>query len=319
MSGAGLATTRLPHGTNSKTTTYQNIPNSVKRILLIATSLCGLALSSQGALIAHYTFDEDPGAAFAVDTLGGTSGAVGLSVNTGLLGISGNAYEFTDTTTQAGIVDMGNASFFAGPTGLNASTQLTFSVWVSTIDSDANRNTVLYAGSDTVTNSYIDLGVSGENGAQTVPTNPSVDGAASARNRPVGASGAQATGLFSSPTTVDDGLWHHLAMTIDRSPGGTLKLYVDGVLSGTQNLTTLAFPAFNNFEIGRLGRFNGSFAPTDYYGGLVDDVQVYNVALAPSDIAFLHDNPGLAVVPEPSTLALAGLGLLAITGRRKRA
>jgi hypothetical protein len=284
-----------------------------QRILLIVSGICGFAMSGHAALIAHYNFDEAAGATLAVDQLGGTSGAIGSAIVTGVAGISGNAYSLPDIATgQTGIVDMGNASFFAGPSGLNSSTQLTYSVWMNSTDSDANRNTILYSGSDTVANSYTDLGLSGENNVG----NGSIDGAASSRNRPAGASVAQQTGIFSSPTTIHDGAWHHLAMTIDLS-SGILNLYVDGALAKTQNFSgvgnAVIFPVFNNFEIGRLGRQG---TPVDSYGGLVDDVQVYNQALTLNQVHYLYANPG-EVIPEPRALALAGLGLLSLLHRRR--
>lgn len=280
-------------------------------VLLMASGFFGLALSSQAALIAHYKFDEEALSSFAVEELGGTSGLIGTSVVTGVPGISGNAYQFPDQATQAGIVDMGDASIFGGLSGLNFSTQLTFSVWMNSTDSDTNRNTIVFAGSDTVTNSYTDLGMSGE----TNPGNTSIDGAASARNRPNNTgNSAQQTGIFSSPTTIHDGNWHHLALTIDLVPG-ILSLYVDGVLAKTQNFSagTVAFPVYNNFEIGRLGRQG---TPTDAFGGFIDDVQVYNTALTDIEVDYLFDHPGLAV-PEPGALALVGLGLLSLTYRRR--
>ncbi|MES2571420.1 MAG: LamG domain-containing protein [Verrucomicrobiota bacterium] len=276
----------------------------MKQILLIASGILGLAVSSQAGLVAHYPFDEAAGATLAIDQLGGTSGAIGGSVITGVIGIAGGAYQFPDLTTQAGIVDMGNASFFAGLSGLNASTQLTYSVWMNSTDADANRNTIVYSGSDTVANSYTDLGLSGTAGSV---------GAASARNRPVGAGAAQQVGIF-SPITINDGAWHHLVMTIDLSPG-ILHLYVNGALANTQNFSANAvlFPVFNNFEIGRLGRQG---TQVDAFGGLVDDLQVYNTALSAEDVGFLFANPGMAV-PEPGSFALVGLGLLPLVRRRR--
>jgi Concanavalin A-like lectin/glucanases superfamily/Bacterial TSP3 repeat len=258
-------------------------------ILLLATD------NSRAELLAHYKFDEPAAATLATDQLGGTSGAIGSSVVTGAVGISGNAYLMPDLATQAGIVDMGNASFFNSPSGLNASTQLSYSLWMNSTDSDTNRNTILFSGSDTIANSYQDIGLSGETNAG----NGSVDGAASTRNRPLATpNGAQQTGIFSSPTTIHDGNWHHLVVTMDLSPG-ILNFYVDGVLVNTQNFSaaTVAFPVFNNFEIGRLGRQGTQVDP---YGGLVDDVQIYNHVLTPTQISYLKDHPGEAYTAEDS-------------------
>lgn len=288
-----------------------------KKTLLIVAGLCGLATSSHAeldpSLLAWYKFDEGAGATLAVDELGGTSGAVGSSVVTGIAGKAGNAYQFPDLATQAGIVDMGNASFFSGSTGLNAATAVTYSLWMNSTDSDTNRNVILYSGSDTIANSYQDLGMSGENN----PGINSIDGAAHARNRPAGANvtpitpakSAQQTGIFSTPVVIHDGSWHHVAMTIDLNTT-VLSLYVDGALAAAQNFGSgvAAFPVFNNFEIGRLGRQGTQVDP---YGGLVDDVQVYNAALNADQVLWLFNNPGeaLTVVPEPGAVAWAVTGL----------
>lgn len=269
------------------------------RHLFLPLSLLAVTEHCHAELIAHYKFDEPAAATLAVDQLGGTSGAVGTSVVTGVAGKAGNAYQFPDLATQAGCVDMGNASFLAGASGLNASTQLSYSVWIKSNDSDPNRNTVVFCGSDTVANAYTDLGMAGETNAAT----GTVDGAASGRNRPVGASAgniSQSTGIFSSPVTIHDDTWHHLVMTVDLSPG-ILKLYVDGALTNTQNFSTNAvlFPVFNNFEIGRLGRQGSQVDP---FGGLADDVQVYNHALSAEQVTYLRDHPGQAYTAADSDI-----------------
>ena len=257
---------------------------------LIANLLLAALLWSgrlDATLVGHYKFDEGTGATNALNQVAGSStGAVGSGVTTGVAGISGNAYHFHNSAAQTGIVDMGNASFLPAVTSSGA---LTLSAWVKTTDTTGNRNTVVFAGDNTATNVYADLGVAaGQAGFL---------GSASARCRPVGATVAQQTGIFSSPVVapVNDDAWHHLAMTVDLS-AAKLELWVDGVLANTQTMTAANLPVFNNFEIGRLGRS----VPADPFDGLVDDVQVYDQVLSPSQVEFLRGHPGLpvsAVVP----------------------
>jgi glucose/arabinose dehydrogenase/mono/diheme cytochrome c family protein len=243
------------------------------------------------ALVGHYKFDEAAGTTTALNQVPGAStGAVGNAVTTGATGISGNAYQFHNSIAQAGIVDMGNASFFQA---ITSSGSMTFSAWVKTSDTTGNRNTVVFAGDNTAANVYADLGVAaGQAGFL---------GSASARNRPQGAQPPQQTGIYGSPAApaVNDGNWHHLAMTVDLA-SATLSLYVDGVLANTQTMGTPLLPVLNNFEIGRLGRA----APADAFEGFVDDVQIYDSALSPSEIGYLHSHPGMPVPNDiPPTVA----------------
>lgn len=241
-------------------------------------------------LVAHYKFDEPAAAVTALNEVPGSStGAVGANITTGVDGKSGKAYSFPGTTaTQADCVDMAIASFFPAFT---ASGELSFSAWVKTADTTGNRNTVVFAGDNTATSVYADLGVAA--GAA------GFEGSASARNRPAGAAGAQQGGILSRPAVpaVNDDAWHHLVMTVDLSTS-KLELWVDGVLANTQTMGVAAFPAFNNFEIGRLGRG----APVDPYSGLVDDVQVYDHVLTPAQIAYLGNHPGESYNPSDSDL-----------------
>lgn len=270
-------------------------------LLLAAVGIFALATTSHANLVAWYKFDEDAGATEALNAVPGTNGTIGANVTTGLPGISGNAYNFVGGATQADIVDMGNASFFESISSLG---QLTLSAWVQTLDTTGNRNTVIFAGSDTVANSYTDLGVAAGAAGHL--------GEASARNRPSGSTGDQQTGIYSNGFPVNDGLWHNLVMTVDLSTA-TLLLYVDGFLVNGQTMALSLFPVFNNFEVGRLGRQG---TPVDGYQGLIDDIQVYDRALSDTEVAYLYQNPGQAItVPEPSTYALMALGL-AIVGYR---
>lgn len=274
-----------------------------RRIFLVVLCLGGLAMTGRASLVAWYKFDEAAGATTAANAVADNSaGVIGSNVTTGLAGISGGAYRFAGGVSLNDIVDVGNASFFPAFT---ASGQLTFSAWINTTDVTGNRNTVLFAGSDTISNNYADLGLNGPSGEAT------------ARNRPAGASGEQQAGIFGTGVVVNDGTWHNVVMTIDLSYMA-LFLYVNGTLANAQSLAAApAFPSFNTFEIGRLGRAG---TPVDGFEGLIDDVQVYDTALSEEQVLFLFNNPGVAV-PEPGAFALAavGLGFLYFVSRRRRA
>jgi hypothetical protein len=86
------------------------------------------------------------------------------------------------------------------------------------------------------------------------------------------------------PTTLPSGTWSHLAATFD---GATLRLYVNGVQvssvprSGTQSI-----------EIGSGAlRIGGNTVWGEYFGGLIDEVRIYNRALSVAEIAVDRDNP----------------------------
>ena len=278
-----------------------------QNFLLVAFGVLGLTLTSQAALIAHYKFDEGAGATTAANSVAGAAaGTVSAGVTTGQAGMSGNAYLFNNTS---GVVDAGNAGFLSA---ITTAQKVTISAWVKTSDATGTRNVAVFAGNDQATGNYMDLGYSGPGDGAAVPANNLAAGKAYARDR---ASGNGVNAYSNTAPTVNNGAWHHLVMTIDLSAASNqLSLYVDGSLANSQTLggALLGFPTLNNFEIGRLGRS----APTDYFGGLIDDVQVYDTALSATEVSFLFANPG-SPVPEPGALALAGLGLLSLVHRRR--
>lgn len=253
---------------------------------LLAALTLGARLDA--GLVGHYRFDEETGATTAANQVAGAStGAVGASVTTGVNGIAGKAYRFNNNAAQAGIVDMGNASFLPKLTAKGA---LTYSAWVKTGDTSGGRNVAIFAGNDAVTASYIDMGLAAAQAGQL--------GSANGRFRPNGA--VNLIEHFSTPKVINDNAWHHLSLTIDLNPApGRLVLYVDGIEKSSGALAGGVLPTFNNFEIGRLGRA----APADPFDGVIDDVQVYDEALPAEKVKYLFDHPGMIVEPEPPVVA----------------
>ena len=250
--------------------------------LQIFTSLATLACVSvcHADLVAHYKFDETSGTT-AVNSVAanGGNGAIGTNVGIGVAGKVGNAIKLNNDATQAGIVDMGNATAIFSK--ITTSGELTISYWLNSSDVAANRSVALFLGNDTASNDYIDSGILGG----TQPNPPAPNGSAYGRHRKN--TNTQIGDLFGP--LINDGAFHHLALTVDVA-NTTGSFYVDGVLIGTETNAAkyAAFPTLNNLEIGRLGRG----APVDPIDGLVDDLQIYDQSLSLRQIAALFNNPG---------------------------
>ena len=86
-----------------------------------------------------------------------------------------------------------------------------------------------------------------------------------------------------SPATTDAGLWHLIVGVQDGSVG-TRKLYVDGLL-----MTSGAAQDGSGPRTLAIGAAPGT-APSQFLNGSVDDVRVYNQALAQADISLMATN-----------------------------
>lgn len=83
-----------------------------------------------------------------------------------------------------------------------------------------------------------------------------------------------------STTAYNDGLWHHVVGVADRNAG--VRLYVDGQLAG-EDTTLNGTPGNVSSTFGLLlGQMNGN---TNIYGGLMDEVAVYNHTITAAQIA----------------------------------
>lgn len=254
---------------------------TLKSLVAAAALTFGLA---NAALISHYTFDEASGTTAADSGPAGANGAIGSNVTLGTPGVFGTAFTFNNDASQNGVVDMGNAATF---TAINTSQAVTVSVWLNWTASDANRDTAIFLGSNSVSDRYLDIGTAG--GVNTANM-----GGVFGRNR----AGAAFPDLMRS-SGLNNGQWHHIAYTVDASTDVT-QLYIDGVLVGTTTTPTFTLPSFNNFEVGRLGRNS----PTDAYAGSVDDLRIYDTVLSTSEIATLAQgavgDPSLGVASSVS-------------------
>ena len=95
--------------------------------------------------------------------------------------------------------------------------------------------------------------------------------------------------LVYSTATVNDGTWHHVAVTVD-SGGNTM--YIDGVAASVSYstgsaATTAFFDDITDSDTVDIGRSVRASTTEAEFNGLADDVRVYNRALLAADIAEL--------------------------------
>ena len=94
-----------------------------------------------------------------------------------------------------------------------------------------------------------------------------------------------------------------------------MTLYVNGVSQGTPAATGTAQESKANFTIGKRPDQAG-----DHFPGLIDDVAIFNEILDSTQLNnVMTQGAENFNIPEPSTAILAGLGLMGICFRRRRA
>ncbi len=113
-------------------------------------------------------------------------------------------------------------------------------------------------------------------------------------------------GSVLSADPVNDGNWHHVALSRDAS-SGNVKVYIDGALDSS--VTLEAGAKTSQFKlIGALSDVAGdgtTFQGANFFNGQLDDVQIYNVVIDPAVVAAIALPPAaptnLTVTPYSGT------------------
>lgn len=96
----------------------------------------------------------------------------------------------------------------------------------------------------------------------------------------------------SSVHRVDDGMWHHVAVTVEFETSGsldTVTLYIDGDSDATDDDWNVTYGE-SSFNL-NIGYANSSFTAEDYFDGKMDDVRFYSGILLETQVQALYDAP----------------------------
>ncbi|MCP4138541.1 MAG: LamG domain-containing protein [bacterium] len=96
-------------------------------------------------------------------------------------------------------------------------------------------------------------------------------------------------GALNSSAVVNDGGWHHVAVTAQINSGSTtdtVKIYVDGQLKATKASWSIDTYSDDALVV-KIGCTNDDFPSVPYFDGLIDDVRIYDRVLDAAEIAAL--------------------------------
>ena len=180
------------------------------------------------------------------------------------------AYKFDGTNSY---LDLGNDIFDTRGKG-------TITAWINT--SDFSTNTIFASASDTDSNNFLRFALRTSSGINRIAIGGQFGAGPISRE------------IETSSDSIQPNTWTFVAVTSD---GSSWKLYIDGnetstvVLAGSNSGDWFDYTDSqtdtNSYSIGALQRAGGT---TNYFNGIIDDLQVYNITLSPEQIWNLYVN-----------------------------
>jgi len=283
---------------------------------LVGLCLTAFTLPASAVTVAYYQLDGTVGAtvgtaAGSVPADAGTASGAGVSVSSGTLpayaagtpgtiitaGVGGAPVNASNTaslsfSTTNNTNTGGRVNLPAVGTTIYQPASFTIEAFINTTQTGSFSNLFSYSRAD------------GNGATWMLDTNSNGTLRARFDTQALGTSGPTAPGFNQNITTtgaINDGAWHHVAMTYDAATRQIL-IYRDYVQVGSAIATNAL--VYDNSAAG-FGAGGGGQG----YNGLMDEVRLSNAVLGTNDF--------LRAIPEPTTAFLSALGLLGLL-RRKR-
>lgn len=217
----------------------------------------------------YWRLGEAPNASTAIDASG--HGLVGQYRNV-QTGIPGVVLRETDTAAQFNAFSdtSNNDEVYVGPSGNlgSSGTPFTVELWASTSVISGDRPLIGASLNGYVPDWFV-----------AVTDDPGFEG----RVRTLIVSGGVAKVHYGPDVRIDDGGWHHVVATLDRS--GVSEVYVDGIASASGDVIQAApvppVPSLSDST----GLTIGDVAGYPQFVGQIDEVAVYPSPLTSSDVS----------------------------------
>ena len=235
----------LPHRVSSIFLAVSLLASGIAAILVTRSSSSHVHAATSG-LVAAYSFNEGSGTTVSDSSGNGNNGTISGATWTSA-GKYGGALSFNGKSSRVVVNDSASLHLSGG---------MTLEAWVSPTSVPTFWQDVIYKQNDIY---FLEAGSS-------LSKNPPAVGATFSSHGDQFLAGASALAANQ---------WTHLAATYD---GATLRLYVNGAQVASRAMSDSVTSSSSPLQIG------GDSAFGQYFKGIIDEVRVYNRALAPAEI-----------------------------------
>jgi hypothetical protein len=211
--------------------------------------------------VAEWKFDENTGTT-ANDTSGNNNTGTLTNGPTWTTGKTGSGVNLSPSNSYVSVADSSS---------LNITGDLTISTWVKPNAVDSTARLIMGKGNTSATTSrQYGMRLSAANQWQAFVY-----------------SGSTTYSVTDTTTTPSTSRWDQLTVVRDAT-ANTLKFYTNGILRGTASSVTGSLNSTANIlAIGREGS-----SASNYFGGMVDNMRIYNYARTPAQVAWEYNRGG---------------------------